>query len=936
MALFLKRLLLLLCLSSSSFAQETFLRRNLPMHSAKISHISTDAQGRYLLSGSNDKTAKLWDAHTGSLLKTYRVPIGQGNDGQLFAAALAPDARVVALGGYTGYDVENSHSIYLLNPQTGQILHRITGLPNAILDLEFSPDGRYLVAALKGNNGLRVYNTQNWQVQASLTEYGGRSDNIAFAPTGQLASVCDDGYIRLYDAQFHLQQEQKLGKQPYSLAFSPDGTKLAVGFEDSPNIQVLDAHSLALLYQPNVTGANTVGNHLETVAFSPNGNELWAGGYYRQYHEGYWWQQIRRWSLAGKGSYQDFDATESGISDLKPLPNGELWVAGTAPDLTRFAPDGKKLFYQKHDNLNFGDKDKTHLQVKATGQAVGFTPYEQTALSFSVAERRLSKQSLGGQSFVENKAGISLNNWSGYSPLLNGQKLNFLAQYEYSYCVDIAQTSFVLGTNWNLYAADAQGKMLWKTPTQAYTWAVNITDNQQAVVAAMDDGTIRWYRLSDGQLLLTLYVHATTQQWVLWTPSGYYDASAGAEDFLGWHLNQGQDQSPMFYPISKFRNTFYRPDVIDRILVTYDESQALAQANIANNRKVVSTDISQRLPPTVAIVRPMQNQAVTSTSITVQYSVTSVNNEPVTGITAYIDGRPIANEKGMKPLNSLTVNIPPRDCKVSIIAENRLGYSEPAVVTLRWKGTVESDIPKPKLYMLSVGISNYQNKTYQLDYAAKDAEDFANAVKKQTGMLYQVVEVKLLTNENASKDNILDGLQWLQTQTTSKDIAILFLGGHGMNDNTSNFYFLPYHADENALKKTGVSGADISSTVQAIAGKIWVFADACHSGNLFKQRSPSVDMLVNELTSAENGAVVFSSSTGRQKSLESSDWQNGAFAKALVEGFLGKAKNKQGYVTLKSLDAYIAARVKELTGGVQAPVTIYPKQGITDIPVASF
>ncbi|MGX7689538.1 caspase family protein [Flectobacillus roseus] len=927
---------LLVFLAQNAFAQETFLRRNLPMHSADIKRISIDAQGRYLLSASLDKTAKLWDAHTGTLLQTYRVPISQGNDGQLYAAALAPDARVVALGGWTGYDVENSHSIYLLNRQTGQILHRITGLPNVIYDLEFSPDGRYLVAALGGKNGLRVYNTQNWQVQASLTGYGDNSYNIAFAPTGQLASVCYDGYVRLYNAQFQLQQEQKLGNQPYSLAFSPDGTKLAIGFADSPNIQVLDARSLALLYQPDITGATTVGNHVgAAITFSPDGNELWAGGFYSQYHEGHWWNQIRRWARAGRGSYQDFGATDNSISDLKTLPNGELWVAGFAPDLARFAPDGNKLFYQKHDNLNFGAKDRTHLQLKATGQEVGFTPYEQTALSFSVAERRLSKQSLGGQSFVENKAGIGLSNWNdSYSPLLNGQKLNFLEQYETSWCVDIAQTSFVLGADWYLYAADAQGKMLWKTPTQAVVWAVNITDNQQAVVAAMGDGTIRWYRLSDGQLLLTLYVHATTQQWVLWTPSGYYDASAGAEDFLGWHLNQGQ--SPMFYPISKFRNTFYRPDVIDRILDTYDEAQAVEQANSLNNRKKVSTDVVQMLPPTVTIVSHANNQAVSNTNLTLKYTLNSPNAEPIIGVQAYVDGRPVAVERGMKPTFSINITIPPRDSKVSIIAENRFGYSEPSIITLRWNGKTESAVPKPKLYILSIGVSDYVKKEYKLDYPAKDATDFVNALKEQQEKLYDVVEVKLLTNQVATKDNILEGLEWLQKQTTSKDIAMLFLAGHGTNDNTNNFYFMPHNAEEQSLKRTCVSGADIGSTVQAIAGKILVFTDACHSGNVFGlKRSPNVDILINELSSAENGAIVFTSSTAKQSSLESSTWNNGAFTKALVEGIRGSAdKSQRGYISVKSLDAYIAERVKELTKGQQAPVTLYPKGGTSDFPIA--
>jgi hypothetical protein len=47
--------------------------------------------------------------------------------------------------------------------------------------------------------------------------------------------------------------------------------------------------------------------------------------------------------------------------------------------------------------------------------------------------------------------------------------------------------------------------------------------------------------------------------------------------------------------------------------------------------------------------------------------------------------------------------------------------------------------------------------------------------------------------------------------------------------------------------------------------------------------------VVNELASAESGAIVFSSSTGRQYSQENPKWGNGAFTKGLVEGISGKA-----------------------------------------------
>ncbi len=79
---------------------------------------------------------------------------------------------------------------------------------------------------------------------------------------------------------------------------------------------------------------------------------------------------------------------------------------------------------------------------------------------------------------------------------------------------------------------------------------------------------------------------------------------------------------------------------------------------------------------------------------------------------------------------------------------------------------------------------------------------------------------------------------------------------------------------------------------------------------------------------------MFSSSTGRQYSLESSHWKNGAFTKALVEGLNGGADVMQkGKITCKSLDAYLVERVKALTDRKQAPVTTYPPD-TQDFPIA--
>jgi uncharacterized caspase-like protein len=124
--------------------------------------------------------------------------------------------------------------------------------------------------------------------------------------------------------------------------------------------------------------------------------------------------------------------------------------------------------------------------------------------------------------------------------------------------------------------------------------------------------------------------------------------------------------------------------------------------------------------------------------------------------------------------------------------------------------------------------------------------------------------------------------------------------------------------------------------VATLAGKTLLFVDSCHAGNVMGMRRGVADInaLVNELSSAENGAVVFASSTGRQFALEDPTWGNGAFTKALIEGLQGGADyRKAGVITVNSLDLYLSDRVKVLTNGRQTPTTTKP-QTIQDFPIA--
>src|SRR5215831_1157931 len=127
------------------------------MHTAPIRNVGVDAAGRIAVTGSDDRTVRVWSLSDGKLLRTIRMPAGPAHIGKIFAVAMSPDGALVAAGGWTGLSTAAlGYPIYLFETDTGKMTARIAGLPNVTASLAFSSDGRYLAAGL-GSEGLRVY-----------------------------------------------------------------------------------------------------------------------------------------------------------------------------------------------------------------------------------------------------------------------------------------------------------------------------------------------------------------------------------------------------------------------------------------------------------------------------------------------------------------------------------------------------------------------------------------------------------------------------------------------------------------------------------------------------------------------------------------------------------------------------------------------------------
>src|SRR5262245_64301058 len=137
--------------------QEPQLRIEPRMHTAPLLRIGVNAACTHVVTGSHDRTVRLWRLPEGRLLRTLRVPAGPGNDGKIYSVAMAPDGSWVAAGGWdTAARTQGVNFVYVFDTATGVLAARLGPFTNVINDLAVSTDGNVL-AVLVGSEGVRLW-----------------------------------------------------------------------------------------------------------------------------------------------------------------------------------------------------------------------------------------------------------------------------------------------------------------------------------------------------------------------------------------------------------------------------------------------------------------------------------------------------------------------------------------------------------------------------------------------------------------------------------------------------------------------------------------------------------------------------------------------------------------------------------------------------------
>ena len=330
--------------------------------------------------------------------------------------------------------------------------------------------------------------------------------------------------------------------------------------------------------------------------------------------------------------------------------------------------------------------------------------------------------------------------------------------------------------------------------------------------------------------------------------------------------------------------------------------------------------------PVVKILFPKDQSFFHTDIVKVKYQLLADGLEESTEIKAMVDAKKtdLNGNRAVKQANVIEVEVPNRDCTITLYAQNEAGNSEPVSIRLIRENVAQGDLPR--LFCVAVGVGDYHDeKLPALKLATKDAEDFANTVAKKQGLPFSEVQVKLLTDKEATREDIFEALEWLQQETTPNDICIFFYAGHGYRDEKDRFYFMPYGGTTDKLYKC-FSSADFKNMADDINCKMIVFADACYSAALFEgNRSAATAHFLEQLRRTKNGTMLYASSASDTKSKEDPEWGNGAFTKALISAFNGGARQQfdEGLST-QALDAYLYKEVRRITNFKQTPIFINP------------
>jgi len=466
------------------------------------------------------------------------------------------------------------------------------------------------------------------------------------------------------------------------------------------------------------------------------------------------------------------------------------------------------------------------------------------------------------------------------------------------------------------------------------------------------DQTIKIWDIEKQIELATLVILDNTE-WVISTPTGLFDASPGAMDKL--YYVAGMET----IDLEQLKHRYYQPGLLPMLLGYSNEKL----------RDVPSFDYVRLFPKKELkidngeLTIDLTNQGGGIGKVSVFIDNIEIIKDARPGgdqdSSNYEMTIPLALDNYARYYRYDTTNV------IKVVAWNAEGYlsSRPDTVhytpsskTAKGVEVVPSakSFSKPHLYGLVVGTSDYAGNEIDLQYAAKDATAFYEAIMLGTNRLFGEENVSLsllstdIPGQEPSQENIYKQLMAMR-KAGPDDIVVVYFSGHGVNygGQDGDFYYLTMTADGSDAvhlndpffrNRRTISSSELAIELNQIpARKKVLILDACSSGqaanNLLASLKdiPSSQKRALEFTQDATGSHILASSAPNSVSYETNIYRQGLLTYALLKGMRGgqlKKIEESEFIDVEQLLQYAKAEVPSLAksvSGIQEPIYRIPQ-----------
>ncbi len=377
------------------------------------------------------------------------------------------------------------------------------------------------------------------------------------------------------------------------------------------------------------------------------------------------------------------------------------------------------------------------------------------------------------------------------------------------------------------------------------------------VITTNEAGEISMYNLETLSKTVSMALIGE-REYITYTPDFYYTSSKGAAKAIAFKSENN------VLPFEKLELKYNRPDIIASA-IGYASEKLIASYKAAYDKRLKrlgftesSLETNFNLPKVDIDVNSLPLE---TTEQELRFTVNAFDsNNKLKRLSVYVNDVPAFGSKGIDVLVQNTNEVV-QEVSLKLSA----GLNEIKVAAMNDKGqeslaeTFEiqytADYDKPDLYLVSIGISEYQQSSYNLAFAAKDASDIVNTFNKSSA--YEKVNVKLITNSMAT-DTEIKSIRGFVEQAKVDDVVMIFIAGHGVLDDTYNYYFTTHNMNFSNPSDGGLPYESIEALLDGIncRNKL-LMMDTCHAGELDVNDVESVNESVQS-----SGAVAFRS-TGK-------------------------------------------------------------------------